>query len=99
MSNFNLKLTKKRLARVFVGTLIILAVPLIAMQFSQEVSWTLADFVAIGTLLLVAGLSFEVLASNLKEPRKKVLAGLAVALVVAYIWAELAVGIFTNLGS
>ena len=37
----------------------ILAIPLIAMQFSDEVKWTLADFAIMGILLYGTGFTIE----------------------------------------
>jgi hypothetical protein len=45
-------------------TALILLVPLIAMQFTNEVKWTLFDFVFAGTLSLAP-------ASSLKSPGKR----------------------------
>lgn len=81
-----------------VVTGIILSIPLIAMQFTSEVNWTLSDFVIMGALLFGTGFLYVQVARVI--PRKyRVLIGIAFALVFLYIWAELAVGIFTNLGS
>ncbi len=80
-------------------TLSILAVPLLAMQFSSEVNWTLGDFIVMGILLFVSGLVWEFVRSRLNTPKAKLLAGVAVLFVLLYVWAELAVGIFTNIGS
>jgi hypothetical protein len=41
---------------------VILLLRLIAMAFTDEVKWTLFDFVVAGALLLAAGLAYEVLA-------------------------------------
>jgi peptidoglycan/LPS O-acetylase OafA/YrhL len=45
--------------RVALGVAIILSLPLIAMQFSEEVVWSLADFVAAGALLATIGAAIE----------------------------------------
>ena len=39
-----------------------LLIPLVAMQFTQEVVWTLSDFVFAGALLFGAGLTFVLIA-------------------------------------
>lgn len=77
---------------------LVLLVPLVAMQFTAEVDWGAADFVVMGALVFGTGSLFVLVAR--KVPRKYWLfaAVLSVAAFV-YVWAELAVGIFTSLGS
>lgn len=80
------------------ATAAILAVPLIAMWFTAEVDWKLTDFVIMGVLLFGTGFTFVHVARVI--PRKyRVITGIAFLVGLIYIWAELAVGIFTNLGS
>ena len=73
-------------------------VPLIAMQFTGEVNWGFGDFAVWGALL--AGASAAFLWSLGKLPRRYwFVAGFTIAAIFIFIWAELAVGVFTNLGS
>jgi NO-binding membrane sensor protein with MHYT domain len=44
--------------RVGLGVALVLAVPLVAMQFTDEVVWSLADFVLVGVLLATIGVAF-----------------------------------------
>jgi hypothetical protein len=53
-------------ARVALATAAILLVPLVAMQFSDGVAWSLADFVFAGVLLAGTGLLLELAA---RKPR------------------------------
>jgi hypothetical protein len=48
--------------RVALATALILLVPLVAMQITDEVAWSLADFVIAGVLLGGAGLLLEMTA-------------------------------------
>lgn len=48
----------KPLALVAMGTLIILMIPLIAMQFTPEVDWNATDFIIMGALLFITGMSY-----------------------------------------
>lgn len=75
----------------------ILLLPLIAMQFSDQVIWTPFDFIVAGILLFGTGSLFVVTARKIKKYR--VALGILFLTALAYVWAELAVGIFTNLGS
>ena len=80
------------------ATCLLLLVPLAAMQFTQEVRWGSADFAVMG--LLVFGMCSIFIVSARLLPRRH-WAGAAVVCSVAFllVWAELAVGIFTDLGS
>jgi hypothetical protein len=80
------------------GTGLLLLIPLVAMQFSSGVNWTASDFIVMGALLFVTG-SLFVLAARRVERKYWVAVGFVVGLAFFYLWAELAVGIFTNWGS
>jgi hypothetical protein len=67
--------------------------PLVAMRFTNEVAWTVSDFVAAAVLLLGAGLALELLAQRARGPAL-LLGGLAVIGVFLLLWAEGAVGVF-----
>jgi hypothetical protein len=91
--------SKKHLGYIVLGTAMVLMIPLIAMRFSDDVDWKLPDFIIIGTLLFSIGLAYELIYPKLKNKKQKILVGVALGLLLVYLWAELAVGIFTNLGS
>lgn len=80
-------------------TAAILAIPLVAMQFTTEVNWTGLDFIAAGALLAIAGLAMSIVLRTVRTRRSRLLAIGLIGLGVLYCWAELAVGIVTNLGS
>lgn len=74
-------------------TTLLLLIPLIAMQFTQEVVWTLGDFIVGGSLLFGTGLTYSILRSKYIQPWHRLAAGLALAAGLLLIWANLAVGI------
>ena len=83
---------------VAVATGIVLLIPLIAMQFTEEVNWSAIDFIVMGLLVFGTGSLFVLVFRRV--PRKwRIIACIMIALAFLYVWAELAVGIFTNLGS
>jgi hypothetical protein len=84
----------KRLIGIVLAVALLLLLPLIAMQFTDEVTWTLFDFVVVGVLLLGTGLLGELVMRQVKNKNYQI-ALIAVILVALFlIWAELAVGIF-----
>ena len=82
---------------IALGTGLLLLVPLIAMQFTGEVNWTLSDFIVMGTLIFTASSLFVLTARKVRKNRLVV--GAVFLLAFLWLWAELAVGIFTNWGS
>ncbi|RLD23927.1 MAG: hypothetical protein DRI70_08770 [Bacteroidetes bacterium] len=84
----------KRLKLILLTVAFLLLLPLIAMQFTDEVNWTPFDFVVAGVLLLGTGLIFDLVIRKIKNIKYRI--AFSVALLVAFllIWAELAVGIF-----
>lgn len=89
-----LSLGKLRMIIILSVTTFILAIPLVAMQFTNEVDWTLSDFVTAGILLLSTGLAIELVIRNLKTGALRTIVLVVILLVLFLIWAELAVGIF-----
>lgn len=73
---------------------LILCIPLIAMQFTNEVNWTLSDFVAAGVLLLSTGVAIELVIRNMKTGTSRTIALVVILIALFLIWAEMAVGIF-----
>jgi len=92
-------LGKRSVLRVLAGTGAILLLPLVAMQFTREVDWTALDFVVAAVLLLGAGFALELAVGKLANMKQRLLWVAAIVLAFVYLWAELAVGIFFNLGS
>ena len=73
---------------------LLLIIPLIAMQLTDEVEWSLFDFIIMGTLLLITGLMGEIIFKKVKKYKHRVALYVVVAIIFLLIWAELAVGIF-----
>ena len=86
-------------AWIALATVAVLLVPLIAMQFTSEVNWTLSDFVAMGFLMFGIGSLFVLAARKIHKSTNRIAVGIIFGLGLLYIWAELSVGIFTSIGS
>ena len=86
----------KRLIGILGTIAVLLCIPLVAMQFTNEVNWTFSDFAIAGGLLLGTGLLIETVARNIKDKKIRIGITVAILIVLALVWAELAVGIFGN---
>jgi len=72
----------------------LLVLPLVAMQFTKEVNWTVSDFVIGGILLFGTAGIIDFVLRKVKSRRNRIILSVSVLLVLMLIWAELAVGLF-----
>ena len=72
---------------------VILLLPLIAMQFTDEVVWDETDFIDFGAMLAVACGAFELAARMTGNILYRAAVGVAVAAAFILVWINLAVGI------
>jgi hypothetical protein len=86
--------TQKRLFRIVKITVLILLVPLLAMQFTSQIDWNLFDFAVAAALLIVTGLIYEFVVIRIANPKIRVKAGMILAIALLAAWVHLAVGIF-----
>ncbi len=77
---------------------VLLLIPFTAMLFTDEVNWNIADFIVMGFLLFGFG-SIFLLVSRKTQGKNLIATGIALAIVLLFVWAELAVGVFFGLGS
>jgi len=82
----------KSLLRVALATAIVLLIPLVLMQFSKEMVWSVSDFVIAGALLFGAGLAYVLVARMGSNGSYRLGAAVAVAAGLLLIWGNLAVG-------
>lgn len=84
----------KRWHIILLVSVLLLLIPLVAMQFTDEVLWSLADFILTAVLLLGTGFLFDVVLRKVKKKRYRLLFCLGLLFLLLLFWAELAVGIF-----
>ena len=84
----------KRLFGIVLTVALLLLIPLIAMQFTDQVDWKPFDFIAMGVLLLGSGLLCEFILRKVKKIGHRIIICGVILVVFLLIWAELAVGIF-----
>ena len=81
------------------GLAALLALPLVAMQFTDEVQWTLSDFMVMGGMLGMVGLAFELVVRVARSSAYVLAAGMAIATAFMMTWINLAVGIIGDEGN
>lgn len=84
----------RRLIIITAIVIALLLVPLIAMQFTDQVDWKPLDFIIMGSLLFGTGLLIDLVLRRVQGIRNRILLCAAVLLALLLVWAELAVGIF-----
>ena len=72
---------------------LILLLQLVAMQFTDEVNWSVADFAFAGALLIGTGLTYELAARKTGDTVYRAAVGVALAAALLLVWLSLGVGI------
>ncbi len=72
----------------------LLLLPLVAMQFTDEVAWDGADFLIFGAMLVAACGAYELAARLTRQTAYRAAAAAAITALFILIWLELAVGLF-----
>jgi len=86
--------TNQKSAAIYGTAAILLALPAIAMRFSDQVKWSATDFIIAGILLFVTAFGIDTILRKVKVPGKRFLYIALTLILLFLIWAELAVGIF-----
>jgi len=84
---------KSRIA-IWGAVVLVLLIPLVAMQFTDEVDWGFMDFIVAGALLTLAALAYELASRKLGNTKYRLAVGIAILAVLLIVWIDLAVGIF-----
>lgn len=72
----------------------LLLIPLVAMQITNEMVWSMADFLLMGCLLFSLGIGIEFILRKNKTFKKKFFFASILIAIFMLVWAELAIGIF-----
>ena len=89
----------KRLKIILFIIALLLLIPFVAMQFTEEVNWQAGDFVVAGVLLLGTGLLCELVLRNIAKTSYRIVLCMTILVLLFLIWAELAVGLFGTIFS
>ena len=90
---------KKNILTIGIVTILILMIPLVAMQFTDEVNWSVFDFIIMGGLLFGTGIVYEFISGRSKDVLFKIAAGIGVISGLLLIWINLSVGIIGSEGN
>ena len=74
----------------------LLLLPLVAMQFTDEVDWTVLDFAFAAVLIGGVGLTLEFVFRTTRNAAQRIATGLLLAASFLLIWINAAVGIIGN---
>jgi len=85
----NLTLIKRTLS-----PLLLLLIPLFGSLFSNQVNWSLFDFIVMGFLMGLTGLSIHFTMEKVRNKTLRIVPIIFVLIIFLMIWAELAIGVF-----
>lgn len=77
--------------RIFTPLLLLL-IPLIGIILSDQINWSIFDFIIMGSLLLLVGNGIDFVIR--KKIKNRILYIVLIILAFMLVWAELAVGVF-----
>ncbi|ASS48847.1 MAG: hypothetical protein A3D31_06100 [Candidatus Fluviicola riflensis] len=83
----------KAVLRVAIATILLLMIPFLAMQFTDEVEWGPGDFIVMGILLFSAGFSFVLITRYTNSIFHRLAVMGAIGTTFLMVWANLAVGL------
>ena len=73
---------------------LLLSIPLIAMQLTDEVNWSFFDFLIMGIMLSITGLAPGIIIKKIKYHKYRNIFIAIIIMIFVLIWAELGVGLF-----
>ena len=73
---------------------LLLSIPLIAMQLTDEVNWSFFDFLIMGIMLSITGLALGIIIKKIKYYKYRNIFIAIIIMIFLLIWAELGVGLF-----
>jgi|TARA_B110000240_G_scaffold521_1_gene538 hypothetical protein len=88
---------KKRPIIILSLITVLLMIPLIAMQFTNQVNWSVGDFIVMAMLLYGTGVLCEFAIRRITTISYRYLTIVLILLCCLVIWAELSVGLFGSL--
>ena len=87
-------LKNKRLFAILGLVVLLLLIPGISMLFTNEVNWSIQDFIIAGVLLLSIGLAIELILRKVRNKQNRIALIIIILVLLILTWIELAVGVF-----
>ena len=84
----------KRVFIYIISTALLLLIPLIAMQFTDQVDWALFDFIVATILILSTVFAIDFVIRNVQRNKYRVTFSVLILAMFLLIWVQLALGIF-----
>lgn len=84
----------RRLQIIILIVTTLLLIPLIAKFFTDEVNWSLFDFIVAGIILMGTGLSGELIMRKVTKLSIRITLYVLLLVTLLLVWIELAVGLF-----
>ena len=79
--------------RIFPIVGLLLLIPIVAMQLTDEVNWSFFDFIITGIMLSITGLALGII-KKIKYHKYRNIFIAIILMIFLLIWAELGVGLF-----
>lgn len=87
---------KKNVILIVTIILFLLCIPLISMQFSDDVQWDIIDFIIAASILLVTGFIIEFVIRKISNSNYRLFVILAILLLMILTFIEIGVGILDS---
>ena len=84
----------KMMVRILPIVGLLLLIPLIAMQLTDEITWSFFDFIIMGALLTITGLLIGIILKKVNNSKNRLILIVTIVMIFFLIWGELAVGLF-----
>ena len=73
--------------------LLLLFIPLIGMNFTDEIDWSISNFIVAGLILLVFSICVNFIILRISNKNRRLVFITILLILFVLVWAELAVGI------
>ena len=87
-------MNNKRLFIFLIIALLLLLIPFIAVQYTDEVRWDLMDYIIGGILLFILAVIMEIVLRKTTKTNLRIIIISTLLILFVLTWIELAVGIF-----